>query len=707
MQLLLRLLTVALAGTSLTAAASDASGSRSVIAVSQSGIMHLDESGALLAWRPEVFPWWQGWHVATNPRNGTICWVSSPEAQVVPGLIRCAKVANLNQTWDLPQPREFSVSDVNAIAFDWVAENWHLTVLRINYICSYTFHRCAKLGESGGYFDSFFAAYDIPNRLLFRITTAPRPYRLEVLNLDGSGLRELPTHFDIPAGLAVDPASRQVFVIDKTGRGVDVGLFKLDYNGECKELLMELDREPFEMSWRRSLDILDGKGIVMYNDQKTISAFTVADGQKTTLVDGTVKGETVPALAKVEKLLAVKIFSPVSQPEVENRCEYATCSALCIPTIMNGTAEVSCLCPEGERLVDLGCWKTYPLYAVVAGADNLQAVDMQTEKVTTILTGLTDVSGVDFFWSGDGEFLLFWVDAGSLFTGRWLPSGIVSDVRTLLKASEKRQVLGAAVDWVHRHLIWIEKDATKSKYSRRITCILSPLDGSYQRNISIDYEDSRESRFVSRAAETFGYALDRWGDPELEARDMLGATVYGGFDTDRAKFLASLPDDVAVDRDLGGLAWRERFFWVDAGNRTIECSSKISRNSKSTHSRLLTHPTLADAGGLDVLKSRLFWTERSTGLLWTADSWTGGDVRPLTPVTAGGTLRLLHPWRQPPPPADQTPCEAERGGCSHFCLNVRDHLWYWVPRCLCPDNMVLRSDLKTCETLSAASYWLR
>ena len=690
---------VALAAVPLAAAYAAADG-HTVIAVSQSGIMHLDSSGALLAWRPEVFQWWQHWHVATNPRNGTVCWSSEPEDQKVKGVMRCAPIANLNQTWELPQPRGLSVSKIDAIAFDWVAENWYLTVSRVNYVCSYMFDRCAQLGESGGNV-RYYAAYDIPNRLLFRIATVGfGAYKLEVLNLDGSGLRELPTNIKYPSGLAVDPVSRTVFVMDMAEDSDKVSIYKLDYNGENKELLTPLDREAFGFSYERSLAVLDGTGIAMYNNQQTIIAFSPADGQKVDLVNGAVKGEMIPALAKVEKLLAVTIYSSETQPDVENRCADIECSMLCIPTAVNGTADVSCLCTGGDRLVDLACRKTHPLYAVVSGSDKLQAVDMQTEEVTTILADLTDVSRVDFLWTeqADGEdlFLLFWVDAGSLYSGRWVPGGTVADVQTLLEASEKRTIVEAAVDWVHRHLIWIERDTTKSKYDKQTTIMLSSLDGAYQKNISHPYGNEKRALFVFRAGQEFGYAQKQWGDLEFVTHEMTGKSSWSDIGSYGNRYLTSLPNEVAVDYSLNGQTWQDRFYWVSAGDQSIEYLSKGSILSKAVHSRLLTHPSLADAGGLDVLDSRLYWTERSTGLLWTADSWTGGDVQSLTPVTAGGPLRLLHPWRQPPRPADRTPCDAQRSGCSHFCLTGLVN-YKRAPKCVCPDNMKLGDDRKTCQ----------
>ena len=680
-QLLLVTLAAAAAATSYTA------NDRSIVAVSEEGVMHLDPSGKLLSWRPEVFQWWQKGHLATNPRNGTVCWVSTPEDRKAPGVMRCALISSLNQTWDLPQPRDISVRGIDAITFDWEEENWYLTAYGEHFICSYMFDRCAKLGKTVGE-ARIYTAYDFQNRLQFRISTDQyERYKLEVVSLDGSGLQKLAANLNSPTGIAVDPVLRKIFVIDRANEGMEVSLYKLDYTGEGKKLVMPLDQE--SMSFHRYLDVFGGKGIAMYHNQDTIIAFS-ADGQKTYLVDGAIPGETIPALARVSKLLAVKVFSTETQREVGNPCKNTTCSDFCIPTTVNGTAEFTCLCPEGEQLVDLECRKKYPLYAVVTGGDKLQAVDMQTGEVTTILSGLTDVSKVDFFWTGSDELLLFWVDAGSLFRGRWLPRGSVSGTEMVMEGSAMHKVLDVAVDWVHRHLIWMEKDTTKSRYSKQITFVLSPFDGSYQKSISNGYGNDKRAMFVFKQGDIFGYAKDSWGESEIESLSMTGKYSWSDVASKSKRFLTSLPNDIAVDHNLAGAMSGERFFWVSAADQAVELFSN------GAHSRLLSHPSLADAGGLDVLDSRLFWTERATGRLWTANSQTGGDVRVLTTSTAGGTLLLLHPWRQPARPADQTPCAVERGGCSHFCLKA-SATWKYVPKCLCPDGMKLGRDRKTCQ----------
>ena len=672
------------------AAAPAAGGDHSVIAVSKSGIMHLDSSGALLAWRPEVFQWWQAWHVATNPRNGTVCWVSAPEDQALLGAVRCAQLTSLNQTWDLPQPHGLRVNSPDALAFDWLNENWYLTAGRVNYVCSYMFDRCIRLGDSGGNV-RYFAAYDIPNRLLFRISTDTGPYRLEVLNLDGTGQRMLPTNISYPAGLAVDPVGQHVYIMD-TFRGSDVQIFRVNYAGEDMQVIVDRD-EVYGGGWRRSIDVINGDIFVSWDDQKVVSRVSASDGKVEDLVDGAVRGETVPALAKVEGLLAVRIFSPETQPEVVDQCGDAGCQPLCIPTVVNGTAEASCFCPEGEELVDLACQKTYPAYAVVVGPTSLQAVDLQTEEATEILSELTNATKVDFFWLGGEEFLLFWVDAGSLFSGRWSPGGIVSDVSRLVAASETKRVLEVAVDWTQRNLLWMERDPSQES-GKSMSVKMAPFDGTYVKTLTSQYWKKQQSFVITGYGETVTYAQNSWGDLEFEAIGMDGECSYGGFAFSARNKLTSLPSEVAIDLSLGVESWLDRIFWVKNIHSSVEVLSKRWLFASYDHATLLTHPSLAHAGGLAVLKNRLLWTDRATGRLWTADSVTGGQVRQLPPETGGGAVRLLHPWLQPAPP--KPVCDERRNGCSHFCLRALVD-WEWVGQCACPDGQTLGDDQKTCQ----------
>ncbi|KAF0307282.1 Low-density lipoprotein receptor-related protein 1B [Amphibalanus amphitrite] len=409
-------------------AAGPAPEGRSVIAVSESGMMHLDTSGELIAWRRQVSRRWNDWHVATNPRNGTICWVQAHDDNGENAVLRCALIASLNDTWDLPQPPEISLNWMDALAFDWLNENWHFTAkelhsgLRFSYVCSYVFDRCVVVTEAFTY-KEFYAAYDIPNRLLFQIATdGSGRYKLQVLNLDGTGLRELPTNLTYPTSLAVDPVQRHVYVLHRPKAhrrpsfrplppSIDFEIHQVNYDGENAKMIA-VRNERWRILDRRvkylgSIDVIDGDIFVIWDDQTTVSSVSASDGTVEDLVAGAVRRQALPALANVENLLGLRIVSPETQPEqVQNACEDAGCQHLCIPTAVNGIAGATCFCPEGQDLAELTCHKKYPAYAVVAGADSLQAVDLQTEQVVEILSGLNNVTDLEFFWAGDEEYLL-------------------------------------------------------------------------------------------------------------------------------------------------------------------------------------------------------------------------------------------------------------------------------------------------------------
>ena len=126
---------------------------------------------------------------------------------------------------------------------------------------------------------------------------------------------------------------------------------------------------------------------------------------------------------------------------------------------------------------------------------------------------------------------------------------------------------------------------------------------------------------------SIGYAQDRWGDLEFETLNVTGSTERSTIGEFGNRYLKSMPANVAVDHSFSKESWQTRFFWVSPGEQSIEQLSQKSLSSGGQLSSLLKHPSLADAGGVDVLDSQIFWTERATGRLWTADSEVGGEVR--------------------------------------------------------------------------------
>ncbi|KAF0307877.1 Low-density lipoprotein receptor-related protein 4 [Amphibalanus amphitrite] len=422
--------------------------------------------------------------------------------------------------------------------------------------------------------------------------------------------------------MALDPIGRHVYWLNRPaiyGRYTDVN--RATYDGKSTAQVKRVN----DAEHITDIDALDNRVALVRKNRTIISILDATTGEMTDLFSGDVKQRTPnPALVEPEDLLAVKLVPATPIPEAENGCSGATgsCKDFCIPTVTDGTPAATCLCPEGLQLVELACREEQPSLALLVGADRLQAADLRTERVSTILTNLTAGRRVDVYRPPDGhQLLLFWLDAGSLFGGRWSPGGSVTDVQLLEPATDTETVEEVAVYTSQRQLYWIKKAQSEDGSGSSMVVQMSPLDHSYTKT---------SIKFIYTF--TFGFLLLGKGDP-------------------------------------------------------------------TPH---VSHPSLADAGGLDTTDSRLFWTERTTGRLWSADKKTGGDVRAVADTTAGRSLRLVQPWLRP---TIAPVCEDGAAGCSHFCRR-------YIPgytsepvdaKCDCPDGMHLRDDQKTCEDGGDAS----
>ena len=686
----------------------------SLIAVSSSGLMHLDSGGSLLAWRPENNMEGQ---VATIPDNGTVCWVTRRGDIEVGSLVRCAQLSRINETWDLPLPLSMNIGAVKAFDLDQATRSWYLTVEAVvpllkengdtplelcrSYVCSYGFETCLTVAEFGpSACEDGLVAYDMSNRLMFFITFERLSYRLQSMQLDGSDLRELGTRVREPYALALDPARRLIYWTDRTASGKSSNLTRVDYDGKNRKDIRQLET-PERL---KSLDAVGDIAILVRKDKKVITVVNADTGELTDIVSGSVRSTSTAI--DVDKILGVHVVSSEKPLNSENPCssEAAGCQDFCIPmTANNSRATATCFCPKGLRLVDFECRKEHPSYALVIGTNTLQVVDLQTEGVTTVLSNLTDGTRVDVYREADSEFLLFWLDAGSLYRGRWSPGASVKDVELLVQAADDVPVVEMAIYASQQQLLLMKKDDSDASAGSKIVVQMSPLDGSYFKTVFVSsWKDEQDhvvhgdvfllihNRFVRQRSFWVKFA-------------QLGPDPYCLNSTMDIKDLAG----VVMDEPISQEPEMDRVFWIDRASRSIDYLYSIwssytwlvPRRSSSLvfHRHLLSHPSLADAGGLDVADSRLFWTERSSGLLWTADRDKGAGVRSLPGVTAGRSLRLIQPWRRP-----ESEPVCDDSGCSHFCLRYKPGL---VPRpavaqCDCPDGMELGDDKKTCRKVT-------
>ncbi|KAF0293099.1 Low-density lipoprotein receptor-related protein 1B [Amphibalanus amphitrite] len=157
--------------------------------------------------------------------------------------------------------------------------------------------------------------------------------------------------------------------------------------------------------------------------------------------------------------------------------------------------------------------------------------------------------------------------------------------------------------------------------------------------------------------------------------------------------------DLVVAVSMTGDEFQDRTLWLDRTSRSVysQPSAALELWSEDERTTLLTHPSLEHAGGLGrLVDDRLFWTDTSTGTLWSVDALKeGAEPRALAEVPGGRALRLLHPWTQPA--ASEPVCGPGALQCSQLCLRTVGYFHSPSAECACADGLQLADDGKTCE----------
>ena len=680
------------------------------------GLVHLDSNGTVLDSRPEEFTSKRNHprHLIVNPLNSSVCWMWTPKDSLgqfleLGWVMRCAPLANLSDSWDLPAPRLLSRFPVKELAFDAVNQNWYLTAKASfypfsidngrSYVCSYLFEQCLGLEVFG----FILTAYDIHNRQMFRITETYGlfQHQLEALQLDGSGKKLLVDEMDWPLSLAVDSVTQQVTWLENTLLGEESGdtqLFRIDYDGKNKRRVAVLE-------YSESASIVDavaGEVFIAYAETNAFSRINLSTGEQTTLFRGWNKVQSVPWLPRQDVIaFKIKKVQPLKEPDSRDICNASTiaCRDLCIPTVVNDIETKSCFCDEGYELADFECRKKHAAFAVVAAGHELRAVDLETDQVTIILSDLTNATKLDFFWKGGEEYLLFWVDDGSVFQGQWSPGGPVSHVQLKKRPRDGSRVMELAVDRASQHVYWLIKDDITYEEGSVAILQMAPFQGLHVKTVHVNSWENQRDLAIYR--DRLIFLLDKEGfswkaELEFGHHGVLScSSLVIKFSADKRLDSASLASLVMNPPARGQNS--PFLFWVDRLSQSVGF-----KYNPYTSYNLVTHPSLSDPRGLDVLRSRLFWLD-SRGQLWTLDFLGGWEIERgwptvprMVPGLAGGrAVRVLHPWRQL---SEYTACR-DGGGCSHLCVGT-DPFDEWrdlVDECACPDGLKLAPDQKLCE----------
>ncbi|KAJ7370894.1 Low-density lipoprotein receptor- protein 6 [Desmophyllum pertusum] len=251
--------------------------------------------------------------------------------------------------------------------------------------------------------------------------------------------------------------------------------------------------------------------------------------------------------------------------------------------------------------------------------------------------------------------------------------------RAHLNGSSQEQIVdhlrtpgGIAVDYVGRNLYWTDRGRNRIEVSR--------LDGSFRKTLvyrglyePVDIVLDVENGYMYWAQGGRGFIS------KIERSDMDGTNriviIRWNF------LLYQFPNGLALDKE------NNRLYFVDDYSHDISFVSLVTR----VRTAVLTRPGYAK--GTVIHGSFIYWTETQGqgGAVYRADKASGKSVEKVVGglhgpndicvYDANDTVQIVN-----------SKCSTNNGGCSHLCL-----LKPGGYQCACPNEMKLKTDLKTCH----------
>ncbi|XP_034534901.1 low-density lipoprotein receptor 1-like [Notolabrus celidotus] len=229
---------------------------------------------------------------------------------------------------------------------------------------------------------------------------------------------------------------------------------------------------------------------------------------------------------------------------------------------------------------------------------------------------------------------------------------------------------GIAYDWVHGNLYWTD--------SIRSTISVVTADG--QRRKTLFRRDlSKPRAIVVDPERNFLYWTD-WGNPAKIEK----AGLNGGDRTPLVTDNIEWPNGITLD------LLNQRLYWVDSKLHTL---SSIDVEGGGRRTIIYDENSLSHPLGLTVFEERVFWTDVSNNAIFSANRLTGDDIRPVAEhLSSPEDIILYHNLKQP---AGRNWCQVSV--CEFMCL-AAPQVGRHPPKytCVCPDNMMLARDMRTC-----------
>jgi len=345
-----------------------------------------------------------------------------------------------------------------------------------------------------------------------------------------------------------------------------------------------------------------------------------------------------------------------------NECEeYGKCSQLCL----NSYGNYSCSCEQGYKMINNTCYASgADVLIYLSTEDSIRSYNVRTNVYRLVLDGLDHVVGIGY----DG------IDDRLYFTDVRLNRERIESVRS--NGRDRRMLLETGLDMPEDIVI---DEAGRNFYfsdSTRGHIVVCTLDGYSCAIVDANPENPRGMAIHNKEKRLF---YSDWGSRPMIVRIGLDGS-------DRCELVTEglhWPNGVAVDQQLS------RVYWSDAKIDILESASTDGSDRRVVLQEInMLHPF-----SLTIFEDTLYWSDWSGGMLASCNKFTGKQRR--TILKEAGLKIMGITAYHPLLAADMhDPCKGHQ--CSHICAPKPRA--YYSYTCLCPDQLVLARDGRTCTT---------
>uniref|UniRef100_A0A3Q3AXG7 Low density lipoprotein receptor a n=1 Tax=Kryptolebias marmoratus TaxID=37003 RepID=A0A3Q3AXG7_KRYMA len=346
-----------------------------------------------------------------------------------------------------------------------------------------------------------------------------------------------------------------------------------------------------------------------------------------------------------------------------------TCSQICI----NQMGSYKCECEEGYQIdpATKACKAIGTIaYLFFTNRHEVRKMTLDKSEYTRVIPRLKNVVALDMNMATKE---IYWSDISQKKIYR-TPMDLAEDSshHHVVIGNDIDAPEGIAFDWIHGNLYWTD--------SIRRTISVVTADGRHRKTL-FHQNLSKPRAVVVDPHSNFIYWTD-WGNPAKIEKGGLNGVDRAALVTDNIVW----PNGITLD------LLNQRLYWVDSKLHTL---SSIDVQGDGRRTLIIDEHQLAHPLALTVFEERVFWTDVSNNAILSANRLTGDDVAPVAEhLSSPEDIILYHNLKQP---AGSDWCQISNSSCEFMCLpapQIGSHPPKYT--CVCPDNMMLARDMRTC-----------